>query len=259
MTSIHKIALTLAFSCGPLLAEEPIIDLRTFVNERTHQYSFQGAEKIYVNTPPRTGSTLVYNVLRFLFERNNPRSSDDPALNVIGKFHDPALFDRIAIYVSTLRHPFDAALSFYRVLSNGYGTLLPLSHLDYIVKSQVNAFKYLDALRARGFPCLILRFEEFANDFDSLFRSIEKQFAIVIDPEDREYIKKALAKDNVNKNIEKFPSFAEWDEFTQFRGSHIARGGEIPEEHLCLVKSALLSKLKVHSALFQKWGYTLNP
>ncbi len=122
----------------------------------------------------------------------------------------------------------------------------------------VDAFNYIDGLHARGFPCLVLRYEEFVNDFESLFRSIEKQYALVIDPKDRAFLKKALSRRNVNKNIEKFPSFSEYDGYSNLHGNHIHQG-EPSEAYLLLIKSAILSRLREHAALFQRWGYDINP
>ncbi len=104
--------LSLIFICFSLFAEEPFIDLRTFVEERTQQYPFQGGEKIYLNTPSRTGSTLVYNVLRYLFERKDQQPFDNQEWNLVVKFHEPTLFDPRATYICTIRDPVEASLSF---------------------------------------------------------------------------------------------------------------------------------------------------
>jgi hypothetical protein len=248
----------LFFSRRPLFTEESFIDLRTFIHERTQQYTFQGAEKIYLNTPLRTGSTLVYNVLRFLFEAENHQPFENQGANLILKLHAPTLFDHRAMYICTLRNPLDASLSAYWAFSNARGALRPFSFLDKIIKGQVDAFKYLDALVERGFTCLVLRYEEFVNDFESLFCSLEKQFNIIIDPKDRAILKRALSKENVNKNIERFSSFSEHDEYHHFHGNHIYKG-ELSDPYLHYVKSAILSRLSENASLFQRWGYTLNP
>lgn len=48
---------------------EEIIYLRAFVKERANQYALPQGKKIYLYSSPRIGSILVYNVLRFLFEK----------------------------------------------------------------------------------------------------------------------------------------------------------------------------------------------
>lgn len=247
----------LLFSCSSLFAEESFIDLRTFVSERTQQYSFRGGEKIYLNTPIRTGSTLVFNVLRFLFENESQQPFENQLSNLVVKFHVPTLFDHRAMYICTLRNPLDAALSAYWAFSNAHGALLPFSSLDDIVEGQIEAFKYLDGLAERGFSYLVLRYEDFVANFESLFSSLEQEFAIVIDPKDRAFLKKALSKENVNKNIERFSSFSEHDAYHYFHGNHI-RQEDPSEPYLLFVKQAILSRLSEHADLFKRWGYDID-
>jgi hypothetical protein len=247
----------LVFSCSALFTEEPMIDLRTFIKERTQQYIFYGAEKIVVNTAPRTGSTLIYNVLRFLFERDNPQPFSNQDENLVIKRHDASLFDPRYIYVSTIRNPVECCISNYRLRYNETKSLDSHSSLGRSIDSQIAHYNYLDALRKKGLLCLILRYEDFVNDFEPLFRNIENHFGIVIDPKDRALLKKALSKENVNRNIAHMSSFSEYDQYSSFHGAHIDKG-EISELDLIQIKRAILVRLCRNADLFKKWGYPIR-
>jgi hypothetical protein len=230
-------------------SDEPFIDLKELLSHRTRQYVVQSAQEICLNTPQRSGSTLVYNILRFLF--------DSQTLSLVPKLHRFDHFAPNTLYICTLRHPVDASLSYYRALSNGRTTSPSKGDLEWIVGQQVQAFQYLEALVARGYPCLFLRYEEFVDNFDLLFSNIEEKCGIAIDVQDKEFLKKALSKQNVLRYIEKLPSFYEWENDTHWHGFHIDRG-ELPQGNLLLLKGVVMDLLVEHSELFRRWGYQLQ-
>ena len=57
--------------------------------------------KIIINTPIRSGSTLVYNIVRILF----------PDMHII-KSHGKTEYNSDALYISTIRHPYNSIVSY---------------------------------------------------------------------------------------------------------------------------------------------------
>ncbi len=107
---IFSILLTTIFSSTLGFSEE-FIDLTTFLQKRTQQHPIIGYKKIYLATPPRTGSTLVYNVLRYLFENEDPYDWEQNYDNLVVKSHSDYKIKKDGIYVVTIRNPIEACLS----------------------------------------------------------------------------------------------------------------------------------------------------
>ncbi len=235
--------------------EDEIIDLRTFLKERTQQYPHQKEFKaIYVNTPPRTGSTLVYNILRFLFESENHYPYSNNHQNLIIKTHDYNLIKKDILYVFTLRNPIDACFSHYLAYCSDKKKILPLGILDAIVHTQLKSIRYLERLILNEANIVILKYEDFVDDFDFLFLVIENRFSIFISCKDKIFLKKALQKDNVIKNIVKLESFSHIDEFSLFHGDHISRI-DFPSELKETIKREIAERIFPYRSFYEKWGY----
>src|SRR5690242_5117565 len=91
---------------------EEVLNVETLPTLRTQQYSMGPYKKIIICGPERTGSTLVYNVFKYLFEDNDSLFEDHEIQNwnrLVLKTHilnipqDPTI-----LCVMTLRNPVDA-------------------------------------------------------------------------------------------------------------------------------------------------------
>ncbi len=234
--------------------DEDFIDLRTFIKERTQQYPLNVCNKIYLNTPPRTGSTLVYNVLRFLFENDDHKPWDGNFWNLIVKSHGDPFLRSDVIYITTIRDPVEACLSQYRVYCSQKKKILPIEVLYQIVHEQLRSFKHLEKLVSNKMRLIILEYEEIVDDLRFLFSILESKFNITIDPRDKDFLQRALSKENVIKNAEKMGAFASVDDFSLIHGSHIDRG-EQSKDLQELIRIEILERLSDQPNLFQKWGY----
>ncbi len=246
--------LFLGFSKG--FSEEEFVDLRTFVQERTHQYPLLVGRKICLITPLRTGSTFVYNVLRFLFEYEDHRPWLENRLNLVVKSHHLNALEEDVIYVVTMRNPIDACVSLYRVNSTMFGEEKALETIDEIVQLQVNSFYCVDRLIYESQKVIVLKYEEFVDDFDFLFDSLESGFFIFIDGKDREVLKRSLNKTNVEKNISGLTVFSQYDEYSLFHGCHIDKR-ELSNRFLQDATRLVISRLRPYADMFQKWGYMI--
>jgi len=212
---------------------------------------FQLAEgaKIFVVSGPRTGSTLVYNVVHYLFETHlGPHNKDDH--KKITKLHalNTELFDRYDSYlISTIRDPVAVVASFCNLYPHpedqairGYCKFA--SDQFHIAKRGKNLYKN---------RCLILRYEEFAQDqFDPLFDRLESFFQITIDEMIRDKMKKLFSREAHQQISGKFKTFNEWDPLSGWHGKHINRSTDkdIPENYLEEVKTEL-------APFCEEWGY----
>lgn len=256
---MRKLLFCLSICLCPLriFSNEQSVDLRTFLKTRTQQYPFAQETKIYLSTPPRTGSTLVYNVLRFLFEPENHNNWEMNASNLITKNHETNLVPKDGLFVFTMRNPVEACMSHYRVCCSDQNAILPLKILDEILKMQVNSLRYLNKLISKNKKVLVLKYESFVDNFDSLFESIENSFRINISLTDKDIIKSALNKENVSKHIEGFSSFSQYDELSLFHGLHINHG-EFSEEFEAIVRADIISRIQPYIREFKKWGYFIE-
>jgi hypothetical protein len=240
-----------------IYAEEEFIDISSFLSERTQQYPLQCFKHVFLSTPPRTGSTLVYNVLRFLFENNPHFLWEENALNIVVKRHETNHIRNDVKYVSTIRDPIEACFSHYRVLCSRNNKIMPLEVLDEIIQFQVACINFTDQLLENKIDVLVLKYEDFVDNFDFLFDRIEDSFQIEISDEDKIFLSKALSKKNVRLNVEKFSNFEEFDQFNLFHGAHIDLD-EFSEEYKNYVKMEIERKFSKYIDICKKWGYFKN-
>jgi hypothetical protein len=157
-------------------------------------------------SPPRSGSTLVYNLLREIFPRKK-----------IFKVHTLRNMCYELNVVGTYRHPLDCiASSIIRY---------DKKPTDEEIQRQIKIFNQPlhNLLTAKKMDnILLLRYERFLNDFDYIFDNIEKFFNIRISEE----MKLKLTSEYKIENVEKKLSgggFSDMDKKTQLHGNHISK------------------------------------
>jgi hypothetical protein len=145
---------------------------------------------------PRSGSTLVYNILRETF----------PATYVM-KAH--SLNRKLSRYpiIATYRHPLDVLASILQCQA--------LSVSDEEIKKQLiilNRTGLWDIFSIRDQPgVLLLKYEEFSINFDFLFDAIESFFNQPIPIEARERLHHAYNIQNVKRRIGEHQDFSNYD------------------------------------------------
>ena len=166
-------------------------------------------------SPPRTGSTLVYNFLRELFpERKVSKTHKLPHRHLDSASR--------ADIICTVRHPLDTIAS--RILRHD-----PEFSDESIerVSGRRGEFEFLAEIRNDP-RVLILRYERFVNNFDFAFDGIEGHFGIEITQQSRTRLSQAYSIEAVRSKADKLGAFKNYDPVDHIHGQHISRFGGRP-------------------------------
>ncbi|MBX9839653.1 MAG: glycosyltransferase family 77 protein [Silvanigrellaceae bacterium] len=211
------------------------LDVERLPECRTQQYSSSPIEQIIVFSAPRTGSSLIFNVLKYFFENKNSISLDHrqyhPSRKVF-KTHHTKYFDlcdkNTTLFIVPVRNPFDAALSHSRI---GGGALLPdEERAQALINKQCDRFFYAKNKKKEGFNVIFLRYEHFENNIKYLLHQIENIFSISIDEIDKKNILFGYSKENIAQAIKSLTGFQEFLPLSGFHGNHLASGDFSPSE-----------------------------
>ncbi|MEJ1382233.1 MAG: hypothetical protein RPT95_14920, partial [Candidatus Sedimenticola sp. (ex Thyasira tokunagai)] len=178
-----------------------------FINKYRRKLNKIFGGTIIQYSPPRSGSTLVYNILRDLFPGK-----------YIKKRHSYESNDSKFPMVVTYRHPLDCIASSIQRYE-----LIPT---DEVINQQISEFEengIWDILEIKDNPSvLMLRYEEFARDFNVIFNELEIFFGIKISHQKRRSLSGRYNINNVEKIIASMDSFSEYDKITHWHGKHIS-------------------------------------
>lgn len=210
-----------------LLYASEFLDVETLPFSRMQQYSLGSYRRIVIFSAPRTGSSLTYNVCRFLFERqenlDHAHNEFHLEYNVL-KTHKLSEVEMAArndvLYIITVRPPLDSILSAYRILPVQVRNEKQWCKTQ--IDQQVKYFNYINEMRSKGRNILLIKYEDFQNNLEFLLRSIEDHFSISIAPVDRELMLKGYSKDNIHQNIRRLQNFREHLPLSGFHGKHVS-------------------------------------
>ena len=157
--------------------------------------------------PPRSGTTLIYNILkdifndRFVETRHYYREKDKKFPTVV-----------------TYRHPLDSISSSilrYR--------LTPTNETikQQIIEFEKNGIRKIIEIKDNK-NVLMLKYEDFYDNFEFIFNSFENFFNITISSNLRKLIKERYSINSVMQIISKMKSFKEQDKKTFLHGKHIS-------------------------------------
>jgi hypothetical protein len=159
-------------------------------------------------SPPSSGSTLVFNLLRELFPER-----------IVKKVHrlppNPLLWPIVVTY----RHPFDCIAS--NIQKNDQ------EPTDEVITQQI--YKYdktciWDIPRIKEYRhVLLLRYEGFVYDYDYIFERFEKFFKMKISSIKRSELVNHYKISAVEKITEQYRTFSEFDQETKLHGKHISK------------------------------------
>jgi hypothetical protein len=195
---------------------------------------------------------LIAHLLKFLFYDTSKQNSN----STVTQNHTFKLLEKDAVYLYLLRNPIDACISWYRLDVAIKKMPLPFSKLDNYISVYIKGMSFLEQLISLNANFLVLKYDEFVNDFDFLLNTIENKFRISIDVRDKCFLKKALSKENVLKNMARMKSLS--DPAHGFYKYHIDQQ-EITEELKATLKVELLKRFSMYNLdSFKKWGYFLE-
>lgn len=171
------------------------------------RYQLNRKRYIIQLSPVRTGSTLIYNLLR----------ESLPHKKLVKQHTYSSLFGHLPIVV-TVRHPFDAVASICRVNEFGVSDeTLPQAFKSFSDNGAA------DVVRIKDKPnVLVLYYHKFINDYEYVFSEFERFFSIRISPELRASLTEKYSLKSARKIAESKGSFGQWDPVTMIHGEHIS-------------------------------------
>ncbi len=169
----------------------------------------------------RSGSTLVFNILKELF--NN--------YSIIKTHHYPTILQRIQSIpiVATFRDPLDIICSSIKRSEELPNREVIEKHIEVLHK---NGFDDFIKLEKNYKNKINLRYENFYNDYDHIFDKIENFLSIKISKASRCDIKNKFSINKVKEKISIFKSFEEYDIATKFHGLHISDKNGVSKSYI---------------------------
>jgi len=196
------------------------IDPTQVIYQRTKKYPKSTYKKIMQVSPMRTGSTLVYNVLRMLFEEEEffEVSAFKSTQHEVCKWHcfSNDILRSDYIYFITKRNPLDTIYSRCRLSKSTPGE----ERIRKLCSQYLHFYKRVEELRNK-LNIVVLEYEKFSNDIDKIFKAVEDTFSFDIDPQDQSLLKEAFSKENLLIYSNNFQKFNYYDESVLIHGNHI--------------------------------------
>lgn len=177
-------------------------------------------------SPVRSGSTLIYNLLREIFPSH-----------LITKVHGLDPFYKNHYVVTTVRHPCDCILSILKIKEAQVSNQTILDAVEHFLEQGGNHLATLD--EKEWAHCLVLKYENFQNDFDFIFDKLETFFDIVIQVDLRNKLKSSYNIDEVDKRVQILQNFSEYDPITNWHGKHISETKGKSTFHQVLTKEEI--------------------
>lgn len=179
--------------------------------------------------PPRSGSTLVYNLLKELFpgktiEKTHVYNDKDA--------HLPA--------VVTYRHPLDSIASSLQRYK--------LAPTDENIEKQIAELANFGMWRVpeimNSQQVLLLRYESFVGNYDVIFDGIERHFDIVVPPDRRRLLFERYSLSAIAERVSTMASFREVEPETHWHGDHISPNEGRPDYYKEFLSNKQIGYLK---------------
>jgi hypothetical protein len=189
---------------------------------------------------PRTGSSLTYNVLRFLFEDEQCLSfahNDFRLDRLVLKTHKMPEIEILKetgqkiLFLITVRDPVQSCISTFRIQPRPVKNMQTFCRKQ--IERQVNYLEFIENLKAAGYPVLIFRYEDFEKEQSrSLLQFIEEHFSFSVSELDVQTIVQGYSRENIFANIQTLPDFLQMLPISGFHGKHVSITPFTPPEDL---------------------------
>lgn len=185
-----------------------------------HNPNFKYDYKVAQFGPPRSGTTVVYQIMCSLFNESTKTHSSPR--------HVPFVPDR---WICTVRDPRDIISSFWRVNTNvnvRNSSLTSKMRKDEISQYYNQHKSWLDLVETyhKLDNVIWLKYEHYVNNFDYIFDKIEQSMDIVIDRETRDILIERHSIENNKKFADQYAGFHihHAEDVSGLHGNHIFTG-----------------------------------
>ena len=179
--------------------------------------------------PPRSGTTLVYNILKDIFPDRS-----------IETYHYYRNKDKKFSTVVTYRNPLDSiASSILRYKKKPTNDVIK----QHISEFEKNGIWTVCEIRDNK-NVLMLKYEDFVNNFDYIYNKLEIFFNVNISNDKRNLITKNYNIEAVEKITSYMKSYGEQDKKTLFHGDHININKGKPDFYKQFLSTEQISYLK---------------
>ncbi len=157
-------------------------------------------------SPIRSGSTLVFNIIKNIFLKTQKNHSFNYQNNIL--------------YFISIRHPYNSIIS----SALRYNEELNKNNIEkYINEYLKNGGKVLANENLNRDNIILFYYEEFVDDINYIFNIIENKFDINLSIKLKNRLIEELNINNITKISEKYKDFNEYDKNTHIHGNHISK------------------------------------
>ena len=234
-----------------------IFDIETLPSFRSKQYSLEPYKKVIVFSASRTGSSLVYNVLRFVFESEGNLFCSHNEFNQrcsvlkTHKFSDLNLLEeKNVLYVITVRNPVDAIISNYRICPCVIVNIREF--VEELICRHKECLLFAESMQNEGHNVVFIKYEEFEDNLDFIFNFIEDRFLIELADLDKILMSQGYAKENIYFSTKGFSDFKQYLPVSGFHGKHVTLEKYTPPAELLYWLNLYLPDI---APAFKKYGY----
>ena len=191
--------------------------------------------------PPRSGTTLVYNILKDIFPKRSVETRH--------YYRDKdKKFDTVVTY----RNPLDSIVS--SILR------YKLNPSEDVIKKQILEFEkngIWTVLKIKNNKnVLMLKYEDFLNNYENIYNKLEPFFNINISVSTRSLITNSYNIKATEKIISKMKSYKEIDKETLFHGNHMNLNKGEPNYYKKFLNTKQIANLKnVYKEYLSVFGY----
>ena len=168
-------------------------------------------------SPIRSGSTLIYNMVRLLL----------PNKRIYKRHKLEEIPSKSKKYVITYRNPIDCLASSMKRFNLEVNDKNIKYHLDQI---KVNGLDDLISVFEMD-EYLKLKYEQFYSNFDYAFDALEEYFELRFEAELREKIYIEYSTDKVISKTSSMKDFSEYDKKNFFHGNHVSSSKGKPNSY----------------------------